>query len=103
MKAIKSRIEKDGIVHIEVTDEMTVITHSEKAVDLTNRLEEVGTVISDVCRTIHARLRANLKDAKPNEFTLEFGIKLAGETGVPLITNTSVDGTFQVKATWKLV
>jgi hypothetical protein len=37
---------------------------------------------------------------KPEKFTVEFGIKLAGEAGVPMLSKASGEASFQVSIEW---
>ena len=64
------------------------------------KLEEVALTIADVCSTLQDKVIAAVGKSKPAELTLQFGVKLAGEAGVPLVTKGSVEGTFQVTAKW---
>lgn len=111
MKAIAVKTKAGDTVLIEVDDtpvetiDVTppgggTIAGTGKAAETIQKLQEVGTVIADVCRTLQERIESSLQAAKPSELTLEFGVKLAGETGIPLVTKGSIEGTFQVTAKW---
>lgn len=109
MKAIKVQTDSGYVVHFEVADDVAVPTVAKgggqvagggKAEKTIKRLQEVGAVIGDVCNTVQSQIQAALAKAKPSELTLEFSVTLAGETGLPLVTKGSAEGTFQVTATW---
>lgn len=64
-------------------------------------VQEVGDTIAEVCRAIHERVGEVLNEVKPDEMTLEFGVKLAGKAGIPLVTEGSAEATFKINAKWK--
>ena len=66
-----------------------------------DRIEEVADAITSVCRTIHTNAYRALAETKPAEFSIEFGVTLAGEIGVPLVTKGEASASFKVTATWK--
>ena len=108
MTAILVKTAEGRTVIIETGDDPKIITAAggggttanaaEKVLD---RLKDVGDTIADVCKSVQIQVMETLKATRPTELTLEFGVKLAGEAGVPLVTKGSVEGTFQVTATWK--
>lgn len=65
-----------------------------------NRIEDAAEAITSVCRTIHANAYQALADKKPDEFSVEFGVTLAGEAGVPLVTKGEASASFKVTAKW---
>lgn len=96
-------------IYVEVTKDYSVVADGttdgglasgDKAARMIKELEEVGDSIADICQRVEARVRTKLKTAKPKELTLEFGVTLAGEAGIPMVTKGSVEGTFQVTAMW---
>ncbi|MEQ8999768.1 MAG: CU044_2847 family protein [Coleofasciculus sp. B1-GNL1-01] len=60
---------------------------------------------------VHQRIRGytkfalgafkNFTDAQIEEVTIKFGIKLAGQTGVPFITQSSAEGHFEIEVKCK--
>ncbi|WP_431236096.1 CU044_2847 family protein (plasmid) [Mycolicibacterium psychrotolerans] len=74
---------------------------ADKAEALVNRLDALGTQIGRVCRTLHAKALDAIKDAKPDELELEFGVQLGGEIGIPMVSKGKADCDVSVKATWK--
>ena len=67
---------------------------------LIDRLADAGDTIADVCRTLQQQVTSALGELKPDELTLTFGITLAGELGIPLVSKGSAEGTFEVEAKW---
>lgn len=109
MKAIKVETDAGQVIYIEIFDEITptaggaaggTIAGGDKMGERLEKLKEVGTAIADVCRTLQDQIQSALDKSKPSELTLEFGVKLAGEMGIPLVTKGSSEGTFQVTAKW---
>ena len=109
MKAISIDTESGGSILISVADDIDLVSaptgggtiaDSEAASKMVRRLEDVGSTIAEVCRSMQQKIQEALGEAKPEELTLEFGVKLAGEAAIPLITSSSVEGTFQVTAKW---
>ena len=106
MKTIKSITESGREIQIVIAEDPSPAkvgggaVAGGTAVDVVQRLEEVGATIADVCTTLQGRIMTVLGKSKPSELTLEFSLTLAGETGLPLITKASAEGTFQVSAKW---
>ena len=109
MKAVHMQTETGQVLLIEISENVDVIdrtsgggiiAHEEAMLKTLQRLADVGSTIADVCVSVQRKVRAALGDSKPAELTLEFGVKLAGEAAIPLITSSSIEGTFQVTAKW---
>ena len=109
MKAISIDTESGQPILISVSENIDIITaptgggtiaDEEAASRTVRRLEDVGATIAEVCRSMQQKIQSALGEAKPEELTLEFGVKLAGEAAIPLITSSTVEGTFQVTAKW---
>ena len=109
MKTIKVETETGRIIHFEVADTVAAaprrrgrgqIAGGGKVKETIKQLKDVGESIADVCQTIQDQIQAALQKSKPSELTLEFSITLAGETGIPLVTKGTAEGTFQVTAKW---
>jgi NTP-dependent ternary system trypsin peptidase co-occuring protein len=108
MQALSVETDSGRKVYIEVVEAIAPIKRvgggavagKDKAAELVGKLQDVGDAIADVCKTLQKRIDEALESAKPSELTLEFGVKLAGEAGIPLVTKGSVEGTFQVSAKW---
>jgi Trypsin-co-occurring domain 1 len=114
MKAIAIPTKTQQPVYIELSEDTppVLITVDEdlagggtasvedKAAALITHLDQLGDTIVNVCLSLHGRIEGAWDTAKPRELTLEFGVKLAGELGVPLIAKGSAEGTFIVTAKW---
>ena len=68
--------------------------------ELVARLDALGGSVATVCRSLMTRAIESLHDMRPSELEIEFGLKLAGEVGVPLVTKGSAEGNIKVKAKW---
>jgi NTP-dependent ternary system trypsin peptidase co-occuring protein len=64
------------------------------------RLEDLGKSIGAACQTIYTHARNSLEAHTPDEFSLEFGVKLAGEAGLWVLTKASAEGSVKVTAKW---
>lgn len=69
----------------------------DKAADLA----AVGHGIAETCGQIIGSVRGHLAQLAPDDLELTFGVKVAGEAGIPLITKASGEATIEVKATWR--
>lgn len=66
--------------------------------DLTRNLADVNDVIVTCCNNLYSvvgRIQA------PERFAVEFGVKLVGEAGVPMLTKASGEASFKVTVEWK--
>jgi len=114
MQTLRLKTDTGDEVYIELSEESNTILipperrpggeiaggPGERAARMINNLQEVGDAIAGVCRMLHGRINSALNTSRPRELTLEFGIKLTGEAGIPLVTKGSAEGTFNVTATW---
>jgi len=102
MKAITS---EGGAILIELTDEPEVFGTSAEGTagveDLVNKLDQIAETIANVCSSLHTRAYSTLGKKRPNAFELEFGVSLAGEAGVPLVTRGAAECTIKVIARWE--
>jgi hypothetical protein len=58
---------------------------------------DIKDLIVTVCRGLHETIAAI---PAPEAMEVEFGIKLGGEAGLPMITKASAEASFQVKIGW---
>ena len=88
-------VQRDGgTFYLEVEDDKTLeIVGSDADMEGTagvgeiiERLDRVATTIVEVCSSLHQKAYAAMGDLRPDSFEVEFGVKLAGEAGVPLVT-----------------
>lgn len=68
--------------------------------EIVGRLEAAGEAVVAACQAVIGKVRTDLADAAPDELELEFGVVLAGEAGIPVLTKASAEATLKVKATW---
>jgi hypothetical protein len=68
--------------------------------DLIGRLDDLSATIAEVCDSISGKVLAGLRNSRPDMFEIEFGVKLAGEAGIPLVTKGTAEGTLKVTAKW---
>jgi len=59
---------------------------------------EVEEVIVTCCDRLFAALR---RIPDPERIGVEFGVKLAGEAGVPMLTKASAEANFKVTVDWR--
>lgn len=59
---------------------------------------EVQDLIVTCCNGLHQALQ---RIPTPEAVEVEFGVKLAGEAGVPLLTKASGEANFKVTVQWK--
>jgi hypothetical protein len=102
---------KDSQLYIEVTDGPHVITAGTLsggaikgggAPDLVNKIRLLGDTIGQTCAELVESAQKKLDKMKPAELSVEFGISLGGELGVPFVTKGTGEATFTVTATWKM-
>lgn len=64
--------------------------------DFKANLDSVKDTIVSCCQV----LQETMKAVAPEKFAVEFGIKLSGEAGIPMLTKSSVEGNFKVTVEW---
>jgi len=64
--------------------------------DLKISLDSVKDTIISCCHVLQQAMDA----VAPQKFAVEFGIKLSGETGIPMLTKSSLEGNFKVTVEW---
>jgi hypothetical protein len=97
-------------VYVELEEDASIVAAppseglaSSDPAEFLARLSDVGDSIVAVCRSIRDKIETGFPGAtKPSELTLEFGVKLAGEGGLPFVTKVSGEATFKVAAKWQL-
>lgn len=113
MKVIEVMAPDGRVVYLEVDDQAVARVNpappgggvqagtGEMGLAMVREIEKLGDVIANVCGTVRKQVTETLKAAVPAELTLEFGVTLAGEAGIPLVTKGTAEGTLKVTATWK--
>ena len=66
--------------------------------DIKRNFSDVKEVIVACCNNLYSAVE---KIPAPERFAVEFGVKLAGETGVPFLTKASGEANFKVTVEWK--
>jgi seryl-tRNA(Sec) selenium transferase len=109
MKAITVQAGPEQSILIEVADEPQIIEAARVGGEaaggvtpekLLAKLDEVAETIGETCKALHNKVKKNLAGTFPKEMSIEFGVTLAGEAGVPLVTKGSVEAAFKITATW---
>jgi hypothetical protein len=110
-KAVPFGTDQEESVYVEIFEDVEFIMDGaspggtvaggEHLAPIVKRFEEIGKTIADVCREIQEQTKKRIASSRPAELTLQFGVKLAGEAGIPLVTKGSAEGTFQVTAKWE--
>ena len=73
----------------------------EEVIDLTaaeQSFSDVKRLIIECCSSLH---EAITEIPNPEKVAIEFGVKLAGETGFPMITKASGEANFKISIEWK--
>jgi hypothetical protein len=106
-KAIKFDAAGQEIL-IEIIDEADLEVESEggtagsgdKVANMAGKLNEVSAAILTVCSAVYEKAYLALGAARPAEMEIEFGVTLAGEAGIPLVTKGNVECNLKVTARW---
>lgn len=106
MKVIESK-SRGKVLYVQVTEEPEILESQlsskegfASAQEIADRLEDISSTVKSVCETIYEKAFLALEDKKPAEFEIEFGIKLAGKAGIPLLTEGSAECAVKVSAKW---
>jgi hypothetical protein len=96
-------------LYIQVSDEdPSIPTHTGpvpagvRPAELLGRLDAVGAAAGEACVALFGRMRHQITKAGPKEVTIEFGLTLGGEAGVPFVTKGTGEGAFKISAKWEL-
>lgn len=66
--------------------------------DIEQNFADVKQVIISCCNSLYDAVN---KIPSPEKFSIEFGVKLAGETGIPMLTKASGEANFKITVEWK--
>ena len=66
--------------------------------DVKRNFADVKDVIVACCKNLYSAVESI---PAPQRFAIEFGVKLAGEKGIPLLTKASGEANFKVTVEWK--
>lgn len=94
-------IEVDPVTVSEIGAQGTMEGDMEgRTEDAIKKLKEIGGSIAEVCQSVQEAVASGMSKTKPDEFTLEFGVKIAGE-GSAIISKVSGEAALKVTATWR--
>jgi hypothetical protein len=66
--------------------------------DVERNFSDVKRLIVECCNSLH---EAIAEIPNPEKVTVEFGVKLAGEAGFPMLTKASGEANFKINIEWK--
>jgi hypothetical protein len=69
--------------------------------ELLGRMETVGVAAGEACVALYRKMSFELAKVRPDEVTVEFGLTLGGEAGVPFVAKGTAEASFKISATWK--
>jgi len=86
----------------DADDELRAVGFVEDIAERTEKLKEMmaSTILGYSSIVLNAVKEANL--LSPESVTLEFGVQLGGEAGVPFITKGTVQANVKVTVVWKV-
>ena len=86
----------------EEDDELRAVGFVEDIAERTEKLKKMmaSTILGYSSIVLNAVKEANL--LSPESVTLEFGVQLGGEAGVPFITKGTVQANVKVTVVWKV-
>ena len=88
------------------SDELQAVGASDIIDDIQARTDRLKSVISSTVKGYSQTILSSIKDAsedmKPSRVTLEFGLQLGGETGIPLVTKGTAQANVAVTIEWDL-
>lgn len=86
--------------HTELLQPMAEAQLEGRAADAVTKLRDIGDSIAEACGSINEAVAARLAQAQPDEFTLEFGVKIGAEGGA-IISKVTGEAALKVTATWR--
>jgi hypothetical protein len=100
-----SLVEIDPDVNVEQAAPPTEVDGIPPGTDAVADVNKLGRRFGDVQRLIMT-VCTGLHDAiagipKPETVEVEFGVKLGGEGGVPMVTKATAEANFKIKIGWK--
>jgi hypothetical protein len=109
VSAIKSEVTVAGRpVYIEISEidlpQDALVTMADISPEqLIGRLEAAGEAAGAACVQLFNKMNGALQGpGRPETITVEFGVSLGGEIGVPFVAKGKGDATFKVCAEWRL-
>jgi hypothetical protein len=93
-----------GPLLVELIPQPEVVSGSTEGMagvrEMAGKLDDAAEAIVQVCLSVREKTLAGLQASHPDSLEVEFGISLAGEAGVPLVTKGTAECTFKVTAKW---
>lgn len=87
----------------EVNDELQAVGYIEDTLERTNRFKEaIVNTVQGYTMTVLDAVKAGVSAHPPDKVSLEFGLEIGGETGVPFVTKGSAQANINVTVEWNL-
>ncbi|MCL0029617.1 hypothetical protein M1N19_01420 [Dehalococcoidia bacterium] len=95
----------EGKVYIQVPSEVSMAGEEEIAIAaagrrLLERFDELGQYIADRADELLERIKAAGDKARPDKITLNFGVGVEGERGIPFVAKGSAEANIWVQLEW---
>ncbi len=88
------------------SDELQAVGASDIIDDIQARTDRLKSVLSSTVQVYSQTILSSIKDAsediKPSKVTLEFGLQLGGEMGIPFVTKGTAQANVAVTIEWDL-
>lgn len=106
---IAVKIDED-VIYVEVDDDIglqgaeilqgEMEDVGEKVERITTELADLGTTVGSSCEAIFKAVKGAVNKVKPDELTLEFGLMLGGEAGVPFVAKGKAEANVGITMRW---
>jgi len=100
MNSVSSASEK--VIYIEIQDTRGMVVPQANAVEFSKLTDEKLAEIADTARNTANALVTRLTEfaKRPSKVSLEFGIGVGGEAGIPFVAKGTVQAQFKVSIEW---
>ena len=97
-------VEVDDAVQIELPTpaEGAVLDLDGRVADALEKLGDLKDQVSDVCAAMYEAVQKAIDTVHPDEVTVEFGLMLGGEVGVPFMAKGKVEANVGITMKWDL-
>ena len=83
--------------------ELRAVGYIDDIAERTNRFKEtMVSIVRSYSETLLDAVQQGMTDIAPDKVTLEFGLQLGGEAGVPFVTKGTAQANFKVAIEWNL-
>jgi hypothetical protein len=65
------------------------------------KVADLRDQITSTCVAVYQSMRSASAAVKPDEVSVEFGVKLGGEAGVPFVAKGTAEASLSITLTWK--